>query len=67
MADAPDSGSGARKGVWVQVPLTAGMTEKAGRETCLFYYGRGAYLEPKGSRSPRHKCLVGRFDGKKVH
>jgi len=21
--------------------------------------------EPKGSRSPRHKCLVGRFDGKR--
>ena len=22
---------------------------------------------PQGPRSPRHKCLVGRFDGKKVH
>ncbi len=42
MADALDSGSSGSDTVWVQVPSTAGIIEKAGHKTCLFYYGRGA-------------------------
>ena len=33
----------------------------------LFCFQEAAPLEPVGSRSPRHKWLVGRFGGKKVH
>ena len=42
MADALDAGTSGSDTVWVQVPSTAGIIEKAGRETWLFYYGRGA-------------------------
>ena len=43
------------------------------KSTCSFFVlCRGVPLNTecyafRGSRSPRHKCLVGRFDGKKVH
>ena len=42
MADALDSGSSGSDTVWVQVPSTAGVIEKTGREDLSFLLCRGA-------------------------
>ena len=47
MADALDSGSSGSDTVWVQVPSTAGVIEKAGHKTCLFYYVAEPNLNPR--------------------
>ena len=47
MADALDSGSSGSDTVWVQVPSAAGVIEKAGHKTCLFYYVAEPNLNPR--------------------